>query len=87
MKSYTFKAILEKDKWPDESEDKAIWRAYIPILPAAHGWGNTPQEALENLSNAVDLIIEDMVERGELIPEEPRSQVKTSKEPLITVTV
>ena len=87
MKSYTFKVVLEKDKWPDEPEAEVIWRAYIPILPAAHAWGDTQQEALENLRNAVDLIIEDMLERGEPIPEEPPSQVKTSKEPLITVTV
>jgi len=87
MKSYTFKVVLEKDKWPDEPEAEAIWRAYIPILPAAHAWGDTQQEALENLRNAVDLIIEEMLERDEPIPEEPRSHVKTSKEPLITVTV
>jgi predicted RNase H-like HicB family nuclease len=87
MKSYTFKVILERDKWPGEPEEKAVWRAYISVLPAAHAWGDTQQEALENLKNAVDLIIDDMLERGEPIPEEPPSQVKTSKEPLITVTV
>jgi len=87
VKSYTFKVILAEDKWPDEPEEKAIWRAYIPILPAAHAWGDTQQQALGNLRNAIDLIIEDMLERGESIPEEPRSQVKTSKEPLVTVTV
>ena len=87
MKTYTFKVVLEKDKWPDEPEEKSIWRAYIPALPAAHAWGDTQQEALENLKNAVDLIIEDRLERGESIPEEPRSQIKISREPLITVTI
>ncbi|MBI4641856.1 MAG: type II toxin-antitoxin system HicB family antitoxin [Candidatus Tectomicrobia bacterium] len=87
MKTYTFKVILEKDKWPDESDEKAIWRAYIPILPAAHAWGDTKQQALENLKNAVDLIIEDLIERGQTIPEEPRMYVQTSDEPLVTVTV
>lgn len=68
MRSYTFKVVLEKDKWPDEPEEKAVWRAYIPALPSAHAWGNTQQEALENLKDAVDLIIEDLLERGEPIP-------------------
>lgn len=89
MKSYTFKVVLEKDKWPDEPDEKAVWRAYIPVLESkgAASWGNTKEEALENLKNAVDLIIEYMREVGEPIPEEPRSQVKTTNEPLITVTV
>jgi len=25
-KTYTFNVVLEKDKWPDEPEDKAVWR-------------------------------------------------------------
>ena len=43
MKTYTFNVVLEKDKWPDEPEDKAIWRAYIPILEhqGAASWGYT----------------------------------------------
>ena len=32
MKTYLFKVVLEKDKWPDEHEEKAVWRAYIPAL-------------------------------------------------------
>jgi len=87
MKSYTFKVVLEKDKWPDEPDEEAVWRAYIPALPAAHAWGDTPKEALENLKNAVDLIIEDLIERGEAIPEGPRSQVKVTDGALITVTL
>ncbi|MBI4639725.1 MAG: type II toxin-antitoxin system HicB family antitoxin [Candidatus Tectomicrobia bacterium] len=87
MKTYTFKVILEKDKWPDEPDEKAVWRASIPILPAAHAWGDTKHQALENLKNAVDLIIEDLIERGETIPEEPHAYVQISDEPLVSVTV
>ena len=70
MKSYTFKVVLEKDKWPDEPDEKAIWRAYIPALEhkGAHAWGDTQEQALENLRNAVDLLIEYMKEQGEPIP-------------------
>lgn len=89
MKSYTFKVVLERDKWPDEREERAVWRAYIPVLEprGAAAWGKTKEEALENLRNAVDLIIEYMKEQGEPLPETPPSEVKTSSEPLTTVTV
>jgi predicted RNase H-like HicB family nuclease len=84
MKEYTFKVILEQDKWPDEPDKAAIWRAYIPVLPSAHAWGDTQAQALENLKNAVDLIIEYMLEEGQSIPEEPTSAIRES---LLTVTV
>ena len=86
MKTYIFKVVLQKDKWPDEPDEKAIWRAYVPVLPAAHAWGDTQQEALENLKNAVDLITQDLVEQGEKIPEEPE-YVQTREEPLVAVTI
>ena len=85
MRSYIFRVVFENDKWPDEPEEKAIWRAYIPVLPNAHAWGNTQQEAFENLKNAVDLIIEDLQESGQQIPLD--SGVQVSDEPLLTVTI
>ena len=87
MKSYIFKVVFERDKWPDEPDEKAIWRAYIPVLPAAHAWGNTQQEAFTNLQNAVDLIIEDLVAEGQPIPTDDAGQVQVSQEPLLTVTI
>ena len=85
MKSYVFKVVIEQDKWPDEPDEKAIWRAYVPALPSAHAWGDTQQQALENLRNAVELIIEDLRERDEEIPAAAVERV--SDEPLLTVTV
>jgi hypothetical protein len=35
MKSYLFKVVFAQDKWPDEPDEKSIWRAYVSILPAA----------------------------------------------------
>ncbi len=88
LKSYTFKVVLERDRWPDEPEEQAVWRAYVPLLKerGAHAWGDTPEEALENLRNAVELLLEYLKEKGELIPEEP-DQVEVSAEPRITVTL
>jgi len=87
--SYTFKVVLERDKWPGEPDTKGVWRAYIPLLEhrGAHAWGDTPEQALENLRNAVELLLGYMKEKGEPIPEEPEPQVQVSEEPLITVTV
>jgi predicted RNase H-like HicB family nuclease len=85
MKSYVFKVVIEQDKWPDEPDEKAIWRASVPALPSAHAWGDTQQQALENLRNAVELIVEDLRERNEEIPAAAVERV--SDEPLLTVTV
>ena len=89
MKTYLFKAVLEKDKWPDELDAKAVWRAYIPVLEhrGAASWGYTEKEALENLENAVDLLVAYLLENGEEIPSEPSSQIQVSDVPLVTVAI
>ena len=49
MKTYSFQVVLEKDKWPDEPDENAVWRAYIPALEhkGAASWGYTQREALK----------------------------------------
>ena len=85
MRTYTFEVVLEKDKWPDEPDEKAVWRAYIPALEhrGAASWGYTQKEALENLQNAVDLLVEHLLEHGEEIPVELGAQMQVSDVPLI----
>ena len=51
-----FTAIIEKD------EDWYI--AYCPEIPGANGQGRTKEEVLENLSEAIALILEDRLEDG-----------------------
>ena len=101
MKTYSFQVVLEKDKWPDESDEDAVWRAYIPALEhqGAASWGYTQKEALKNLQDAVDLLVESVLaETGEvdfeslLAHEKDRSpevnaQIQVSDVPLIAVTV
>jgi len=89
LKSYIFKAVLEKDKWPDEPEEKAVWRAYVPILETkgAATWGKTREEALQNLQQTLQMILEDMMELGEVIPTEPEEEVLVFDEPRVTVTL
>ena len=101
MKTYSFQVVLEKDKWPDEPDENAVWRAYIPALvhQGAASWGYTQKEALKNLQDAVDLLVESLLaESGEidfetlLVHEEDRqskkcSQIQVSNVPFIAVTV
>ena len=101
MKTYAFQVVLEKDKWPDEPDENAVWRAYVPALEhkGAASWGYTQKEALKNLQDAVDLLFEYLSEQGREIdleslladqeksPSETGPQIQISDIPLITVTV
>jgi predicted RNase H-like HicB family nuclease len=59
MRSYVFRVILE----PDEG----AWRAYLPDLEAQGGasWGKTNEEALRNIREVAQIVIESMLEDGE----------------------
>lgn len=87
MKSYTFKVVLEKDKWPDEPNEAAVWRAYVPLLEekGAATWGRTKAEAIKNIQEVMQMVIEEMVEDGQPLP--TLALVAESQEPLVTVTV
>ncbi len=101
MKTYTFEVIIEEDKWLDERIKDPVWRAYIPALvhQGASSWGYTQKEALKSLQDAVDLLIESLLEHGEehLLESivqyekenasEPCSQIQVSDVPLIVVTI
>ena len=89
MKTYSFQVVLKKDKWPDEPDEDAVWRAYIPALEhqGAASWGYTQKEALKNLQDAVDLLVECIIEQGEELPSESSPQIQVSNVPLIVVNV
>lgn len=63
MKSYLFGVILEPD------EDR--WRAYVPDWEAqgAATWGGTRDEALKNIQEVMQMLLEEMIEDGDPIPE------------------
>ena len=101
MKTYTFEVVIEEDEWLDERIKDPVWRAYIPTLvpQGASSWGYTQKEALKNLKDAVDLLIESLLEHGEEhllesivqhekeIVSDPCSPIRVSDVPLIAVTV
>ena len=101
MKTYTFQVVIEEDEWLDERIKDPVWRAYIPALEhkGASSWRYTQKEALQSLQDAVDLLIESLLEHGEEhllesivqhekeITSKPRSHIQVSDVPLIAVTI
>ena len=53
-----------------EPDDDA-WRAYAPELEerGASTWGKTREEAIRNIQEVVQIVIEEMLEDGEPLPE------------------
>ena len=81
MKTYVFRVVVQPD------EDR--WAAYCPALEkyAAATWGYTREEALKNIQEVVELVLQELVEDKEPIPEEPSDEVFVSAEPRVAVTI
>ena len=77
MRSFVLRVVLE----PDEN----VWRAYIPELEAkgAATWGHTREEALRNMQEVAQLVMEELEEDGEPLP----PSVTVSDQPLVTVSL
>jgi predicted RNase H-like HicB family nuclease len=77
MKTYVFRVVIEPD------EDR--WSAHCPALLAygAATWGNTQEEALKHIQEVVQMVVEELREDGDPIPED----VQVSQEPLVAVTL
>ena len=65
MKSYVFRIAVERDQFEDGRE---AWHAWCPALKGCHTWGHTPDEALANAREAVELYVQDLTEAGGQIP-------------------
>jgi predicted RNase H-like HicB family nuclease len=77
MKTYVFKVVIE----PDED----AWFASCPALEqyGAATWGATQEEALKHIDEVAHMIIKELLEDGEPIPE----GVQISPEPLVSIIV
>ena len=80
-KTYVFRVMVEPD------EDR--WSAYCPALEkfGAATWGNTQAEALTHIREVVEMVLEELVDENEPIPEEPEGEVTVSVEPRVAVTI
>lgn len=82
MKSYVFKVVVEDDEFED---GRPGFSAYCPSLPGAYTWGNTREEVLERIQEAVKLIVDEMLEEGKPIP--PDAALLEVESPTVVVTV
>lgn len=71
MKTYRFSVVVEKDK--------EGYFAFCPELQGCYTQGDTYEEALENIKDAIRLHVKDRIEDGEDIPQ-PESVSLTSLE-------
>jgi antitoxin HicB len=62
MKALDFKVLLE----PDEDGGYVV---VCPSLPGCYSQGETVEEALANIREAIELCIDDLQEQGEPIPD------------------
>lgn len=81
MKTYVFRVVVKPD------EDR--WLAFCPALElyAATTWGYTREEALRNIREVVEMVLQELVEDSEAIPEDPADQASASGEPRVSVTI
>ena len=68
MKTYVLKVRIE----PDEDG----WRAFYPAWEhvGASTWGCTREEALKNIQEVLQMVLEDLVEENDPIPEVPEGE-------------
>jgi predicted RNase H-like HicB family nuclease len=71
MRIYRFSVIIEKDR--------DGYFAFCPEIQGCYTQGDTYEEALENIKDAIHLHVEDRLESGEEIPQ-PESTSLTSLE-------
>ena len=82
MKSYVFEVVLEEDQFED---GRPGFSAYCPSLESAYTWGETKEDALRNIREAVKLIVDEMLEEGKPIP--PEAVILEVESPAVVVTL
>ena len=82
MKSYVFKVVVEDDQFED---GRPGFSASCPSLEGAYTWGETREQALERIQEAVKLILDEMRDEGKPIP--PDAAILEVDSPAVLVTV
>lgn len=79
MKTFVLKVTLKE-------ETDGRWSASIPALPGCSSWGYSKQEALDNIKDAAEIYIEDMIDAGESIPS-ASDKIEVIDEPAVAVSL
>ncbi len=70
---FTYTVILQPEFDP---EFKGYYNALVPALPGCFSYGETRDDALRNIREAIELYIMDLESSGEPIPEDRVEEVK-----------
>jgi predicted RNase H-like HicB family nuclease len=81
MKTYTFRVVVE----PDEG----VYHAYCPALRhlGAVTQGATPEDALKNINEVVQMIVDELLEEGAPFPSGSDDDVEIFEGARVAVTV
>lgn len=85
-KTYTFRVVVEDDSFADGTP---AYHASCPALKqyGAATWGYIRDEALKNIGELVQMIVEELIEDRIAIPEGPADEVAVFPESRVAVTV
>lgn len=86
IKTYVFKVVIEPDIKADGTQ---AYHAFCPLLEkyGAATWGYTQEEAIKNIQDVIQIVIEELHEEGKTIPEKPSDEVEVFFEPRVAVSV
>ena len=84
MKSYALRVVLEEDSFED---GRTAYRAYCPALPGCQTWGHTRDEAMVNIREAVELVVDALIEEGKSLPTQPGRDIVELDSPSVVVNV
>ncbi len=81
MKTYNFQVVIEPD------EDR--WIAYCPVLEkyAAATWGYSKEEARRHIYEVIGMVIQELVEDKEAIPDDPVVDGSVFSDSRVEITV
>jgi len=84
LKSYVFKVVVEDDEHEDGHK---AFRAYCPALESAGAatWGDTREEALKNMGDVLQMVVEELLAEGKEIP--PDALIASVESPAVVVSV
>lgn len=75
---------------PGKSSEKGMKTYIFRLVLEAQGastWGETKTEALKNIHEVLEMILEGFLEEGRPIPTSPESEIKVLDEPAVSVTI
>ena len=82
VQSHVFRAVIEEDHFEDGN---LAYHAFCPALKGCHTWGHSPEEALANLREAAALYVDDLIEAGDAIPDDPKDGTILISAPAVLV--